>query len=144
MRENCRWPMTGLCLCLFLLCQLKASKSHAAVPPPESLSARGSQALDTILDFLETGESDGNSWLTAQPYDDEPTVGEQATVLLAFCFDSLRHMHSASVEALQEASRRSVEQKRQLAERYQQVCPMDTHYPMESTDHVCDVALLME
>lgn len=102
--------------------QAKANKDSG--DPPLVVAKGSSVALDAMLDFLETSEDEAaheGSWLNAEPYEDEPSVAEQATVLLAFCFDALRNLHAATVEALQNASSRAAEQKKTLEERYKQV-----------------------
>jgi hypothetical protein len=107
-----------------VILQLRVAKS-AAPPVTAAVAPRGSSAaLESMLDFLEAVDDEGvheGSWLNAEPYEDEPSIAEQATVLLAFCFDSLKNLHGVTVEALQDASNRTKEQKRVIAERYQQV-----------------------
>lgn len=98
----------------------KSTAPVAAVAPPSGSSV----ALEAMLDFLETGDTEAThegSWLNSEPYEDEPSVAEQATVLLAFCFDSMKNLHGITVEALREASNRTKNQKKVLAERYKQV-----------------------
>ena len=94
---------------------MKAGRGHNTGPvrlPPQS-----SSALNSILSFLESGGG-GDSWLTLGP--SGGPCGEQSSVLLAFCFDTLRSLLDATVDGIKSASERAKLHKKQLQDRYRE------------------------
>jgi hypothetical protein len=101
--------------------QSNSSRGHNS--PSSSSPLASSKAFDTMLQYFHSFDENGYSSMNGGWVQDLAGNGtsDQALLLLAYCFDTMKDLHISSAQALQSMTQRAKNQKVELLQRLQTV-----------------------
>lgn len=106
-------------------------KSKGSSQPSSSkVAASGtSKAFNTMLQYFHSFDENGYSSMNGGWVNELTGNGtsDQALLLLAFCFDTMKDIHHSSYQALKSMTQRARSQKAELLQRLQAVTFSDHH-----------------
>jgi hypothetical protein len=103
--------------------EVKLLKSKGSHHPINSSQTGTSKAFNTMLQYFHSFDENGYSSMNGGWVQDLAGNGtsDQALLLLAYCFDTMKDLHHSSGQALKQMTQRAQHQKTELLQRLQTV-----------------------